>query len=355
MRKDKNEVIVAKFGGTSVADHKAFQQVKIIAESDSRRRLIVVSAPGKRFVNDEKLTDLLLAVYRRAVTRKDGKDRLFGEIFKAFARFFCIKEKLSLKTDVKAEIVKIIGNFDRGEDYFASRGEYICAKMMAEFLGYAFVDAADIIGVSEDGKGFVKRKIPSGRIVVPGFYGERGGRIKLLERGGSDVTGALLSSSVGAVVYENRTDTDGVYTANPKEFFNALKFEFLSYAQLEKIVAEGAGVVSPSAVEVVKKSKTPMRVLSTFDAAAKGTLVSEKCADNELIGVFLKKTAYPSGGDALTVLLKKAKKRYLYELGYKLKSENIKITAMYLSGGDRLNIVCNDGKKAANIVLDYFR
>ena len=190
---------VVKFGGSSLADSNQFKKVKAIIDADSSRRIVVVSALGKRNKQDYKITDLL---YLTGAHLKYGVDA--NSVFNIIKeRYFEVKQDLNLDTNLDEEFNKIENEFSKNidEDYLVSRGEYLAAKLMASFLGYTFVDAKDLIFFDYDGninefKTYdalqeVLKKFE--KIVVPGFYGSYpDGKIHLLSRGGSDVTGSIL-------------------------------------------------------------------------------------------------------------------------------------------------------------------
>ena len=217
------EIKVAKFGGTSLADAVQIAKVKKIIEADPARRYIVPSAPGKSDRYQIKVTDLL---YGLESAIEQGEDyRPFYD--KIFARFTDIKRDLGLSVNIEARLEEILANLldGAGADYAASRGEYLNGMLIADYLGYAFVDAAEVILFDKRGKYDEKRteKVLSERLrgleraVIPGFYGSMpNGSIKTFSRGGSDVTGAIVSAAVRADLYENWTDVSGFYMVDPR-------------------------------------------------------------------------------------------------------------------------------------------
>ena len=273
----EKEQKVCKFGGTSLASAKTFEKVRSIVRSDGGRVCIVVSAPGKRFKKDEKVTDLLYSLYRRARFGAVAE----GDIDFAFGRFFCLKEKLGLKLDLRCELNVIKSELDLGEDRLVSRGEYLSAKMFAEYLNYDFVDAADIFVFDDSGalnyekteKNAVKLK--GKRVVVPGFYGAyEDGRIKLFSRGGSDVSGAILAAALGYGIYENFTDVSGVCPVDPRLDENAKPYPRLTYDELDEILSSGACVLNRGAIPPLKKSGVKLVIKNTFRPEDQGTLVT---------------------------------------------------------------------------------
>ena len=215
-------IVVAKFGGTSVADAAQFRKISEIVRSNPERRFIVVSAPGKRFSADRKVTDLLLDCYEKAVR---------GESFSAELRLIRLRFKeitdgldLRFPLDEELHILEKSLKTDPQRDYTASRGEYLTARIMAAYLGYTFVDPAWCICFDEDGQlnsAMTSRTmqaslLPLSHAVIAGFYGaDMTGRIHTFERGGSDITGSLAACAINADLYENWTDVSGLYAADP--------------------------------------------------------------------------------------------------------------------------------------------
>ena len=215
-------VIVAKFGGTSVANAAQLRKISTIIRSNPERRFIVVSAPGKRFPEDIKVTDLLLNCYEKAIAGDSFKDELeqirlrYREIIEGLQMVFPLNEEIGILEH------SLMTEPDR--DYTASRGEYLTAKIMAQYLGFTFVDPAWCVCFDEDGQlnsAMTSRTmraslLPLNRAVIAGFYGaDMNGRIRTFERGGSDITGSLAACAVSADLYENWTDVSGLYAANP--------------------------------------------------------------------------------------------------------------------------------------------
>ena len=214
---------VAKFGGSSVAGAEQFEKVKNIIEADPSRRVVVVSAAGKRSADDHKLTDLLYLCHAH-LTYGVSCDEIMLAVEQRFAE---IRAQLGLRFDVEGETEKLRARLSRdmSVDELVSRGEYFTSRLMAEYLGFRFVDAADCIFFGFDGqidrdrtdKAIAAALAQNGRIVIPGFYGKLPtGKIKVMSRGGSDITGALAAVAVGADVYENWTDVSGILMADPR-------------------------------------------------------------------------------------------------------------------------------------------
>ncbi|MDR3263356.1 MAG: aspartate kinase [Clostridiales bacterium] len=275
-----SQIKVCKFGGTSMADAAAIKNVENIIRADSSRSYIVVSAPGKRFKDDDKVTDLLYAAFE---ARGDGVK--FGEIFgKIKLRFDGIINSLGIVYDLKniySEIEKEI-KLSSTPDYAASRGEYLSALVLAKYLGFAFADTKDIIKFNSKkvfdmeltdtlaGNALRGKKYT----VIPGFYGsDPDGRITTFSRGGSDITGSIISSAVGADIYENWTDVDGFLTADPRVVKNPELIDVLSYKELRELSYMGASVLHHEAIFPVKKAGIPINVKNTFDKEKIGTMI----------------------------------------------------------------------------------
>lgn len=273
-------IIVAKFGGTSVADAGQFRKIRDIVTSDSDRRFIVVSAPGKRFSEDRKVTDLLLDCYEKA---KDGLS-FEEELEQIRMRFQVIIDGLGLEFPLEEEI-KALDESLRTEpmkDYTASRGEYLTAKIMAEYLGFTFVDPAWCICFDEDGQlnGPMTSRtmraslLPLKRAVIAGFYGaDMNGTIHTFERGGSDITGSLAACAVKADLYENWTDVSGLYAADPRVVSNPETVSFMSYRELRTLSYMGASVLHSDAVLSASQMEIPINIRNTNKPEDAGTMV----------------------------------------------------------------------------------
>jgi len=255
---------VTKFGGSSLADAGQFEKVKHILSLDEERVYVVPSAPGKRFPEDEKVTDLLYRCHRMAQAGED-----YQETFdKIAARYMDIAEELGLKVDVGAQLDEINEKIAGGAsaDYTASRGEYLNGMLLADYLGYEFLDAAE--GIFFDEKGMYDadktQKILSEKLakmpkaVVPGFYGSKpDGSIHTFTRGGSDVSGAIVAQAAHADIYENWTDVSGFLMADPRIVKEPLKIESLTYAELRELSYMGASVLHADSVFPVHRQAFP--------------------------------------------------------------------------------------------------
>ena len=267
---------VCKFGGTSVSSVDSIKRVAEIINSDSDRRYIIVSAPGKRWAGDDKITDMLYAL-----ADADGEE--FNEVFKKLRdRFSSLVQDLCLHLDVGREFDDLAGKIREGvsKDFVASRGEYLSAKMIAELLGARFVDAKDLVkfeGIALDFDGTIaniKRSLGGERAVIPGFYGSReDGEIKTFSRGGSDITGALVACAVNADMYENWTDVDGVYSADPRKDAGARLIERMTYKEMYDLARQGANVLHEDAVYPAERAHVPINIKNTFNPSAHGTII----------------------------------------------------------------------------------
>lgn len=279
---------VVKFGGTSMATADTIGQVVSIVNADKERRIVVVSAPGKRFKSDTKVTDLLYKAY--AEKKEKGKvGAAFSEIR---TRFTELVKELGLNFDITPYLDKVEEGINASDspDYAASRGEYLSAVVTSEKLGFEFVDAADIIRFKDgvyDAEGtaeLMKKIFPLKKnIVVPGFYGsEADGKIVTFSRGGSDVTGAIMAAFAGASIYENWTDVSGFMTADPRIVENPVAMKELSYEELRELSYMGASVLHPESIFPVKVAGIPINIRNTFAPDDAGTMiVKDRSDDNE--------------------------------------------------------------------------
>lgn len=272
--------IAVKFGGTSLADALQFQKVKRILDEDPARRYIVVSAPGKRYADDIKVTDLLIACWERA---HDGHD-FAAELNTIRDRFAGIVEGLGICFDLDKEIQKIAACLAAApyRDYALSRGEYLNGKIMAAYLQLPFIDPAFYIHFDEFGAldeektntDLAGALEPLDGAVIAGFYGSLpSGAIKTFSRGGSDVTGAIVARAVGAECYENWTDVSGMLAADPKIIPEARKVEFISYRELRILSYMGASVLHTDAVRPVRSDGIPINIRNTNCPEDPGTLI----------------------------------------------------------------------------------
>ena len=272
--------MVSKFGGTSLSEGGQFNKVKSIVSSGKNRSCIVVSAPGKRFKGDLKVTDLLSEIHR---LKESGEsyERLLSQIQNRYQEIFC---QLKISKDIGSEIhnvfKEIYNSSDR--DFILSRGEYLNALIMAKSLGYILVDAKDIIFFKENGildekrtdQAIKSRLSSKEKVIVPGFYGSNScGGVKTFARGGSDITGALIARGIGADVYENWTDVSGVMTADPNVERSAKTIPYLSYKELRRITQEGAQVYHPDAIPPVESMSIALHIRNTNNPKESGTII----------------------------------------------------------------------------------
>ena len=272
---------VAKFGGSSVADGIQLRKIKEIIEADSDRKYIVVSAPGKRFDGDNKITDLLYLCGTH-MEHNLPYDQLFQVVTD---RFTAVKVNLGVDVDIDAEFAVIRENMRKGcsADYLASRGEYLNALLVAAFLGYDFVDTAGLIKF--DGKGrllleetdeALRAELASHeRAVIPGFYGTNAetGRVRTFSRGGSDITGALVARAVKADIYENWTDVSGLLMADPAIVKDPLTVPVITYKELREMAYMGAAVMHEDAIRPAARVEVPINIRNTNRPADNGTMI----------------------------------------------------------------------------------
>ncbi len=271
---------VAKFGGSSVAGAEQFKKVRAIIEADPARRVVVTSAAGKRSSGDHKLTDLLYLCHAH-ITYGVSCDDIVGTIRGRFAE---IRDELGLKYDVEGDFDRLLPrlNRDMGVDELVSRGEYFTSRLMAEYLGYTFVDAADCVFFRLDGQLDREKTYAAiaaalqahDRILIPGFYGSLpSGKIKVMTRGGSDITGALAAAAVSADVYENWTDVSGILMADPKIVRDPAPISRITYAELQELAFMGASVLHEDSIAPVRERGIPLNIRNTNRPGDPGTMI----------------------------------------------------------------------------------
>ncbi len=273
---------VVKFGGSSLASAAQFEKVGEIIRSDEGRKYVVPSAPGKRFSEDTKVTDMLYACYNAA---EEGK--VYSDIMARIKeRYNEIINGLGLSLSLDEEFDKISKNFaaKAGKDYAASRGEYLNGIIMANYLGYEFIDSAEVILFNEDGtfnseetdKVLSAKLAGIERAVIPGFYGAfADGRIKTFSRGGSDVTGSIVARASKADVYENWTDVSGFLIADPRVIKNPEGIDTITYRELRELSYMGATVLHEDAIFPVRKAGIPVNIKNTNRPDDEGTWIVE--------------------------------------------------------------------------------
>ncbi len=272
---------VTKFGGSSVADAIQIGKIKDIIESDADRKFVVVSAPGKRFDQDSKITDLLYS----CMMHKEHNlpyDQLFQVICD---RFKAVELNLEVDAGLNEEFDIIRDAIEKGttEDYIASRGEFLNAKLIAQYLGMDFIDAAGLVQFDEKGR-FLEEETNQAlseelakheKALMPGFYGAKpDGSIKTFSRGGSDITGALVARAIGADVYENWTDVSGFLVADPRIVENPKPIETISYKELRELSYMGASVLHEDAIYPARVANIPINIRNTNIPEDKGTMIT---------------------------------------------------------------------------------
>ncbi len=292
-------MITVKFGGSSLADATQIQKAAQIVKSNPDRRYVVVSAPGKRFSKDEKITDLLYDCYE-AASQKESYEQSFQKIKD---RFTSIIAELGISFDLETEMNQIRTNLDTNpqKEYIASRGEYLNAKIMSEVLGFPFIDAKDHILFDENHKfieqetydtfGKILTSMPNA--VIPGFYGTTpDGNIATFTRGGSDVTGAIVARCVNTDLYENWTDVNGFQVADPRILKDSKRIEWISYRELRELSYMGASVLHEDAVFPIRSVGIPLNIRNTNEPDNPGTMISNtsrSVRSNILAGIAGKK------------------------------------------------------------------
>lgn len=273
---------VLKFGGTSMADAAQYRKIADIVHADPARRVVVVSAAGKRTHDDNKITDLLYLCHAHLQYGVSYED-IFNKIRE---RYCTIRDELGLKTELESEFDALHQKMESGIscEELVSRGEYFSARLMADFLGYAFIDATRWLYFRYDGtvdqeKSYAALRdiLGDGCAVIPGFYGVMpDGKIRTLTRGGSDITGALAAAALNAEVYENWTDVSGILMADPRIVDHPKTIERATYSELRQLSYSGAQVLHEMTVFPVREKNIPLNIRNTNDPANPGTLISDE-------------------------------------------------------------------------------
>ena len=271
---------VVKFGGSSLADAGQFRKVADIILSDPERRYVVASAPGKRFKEDIKVTDMLYACYEKAAKGED-----FEADFSAIEkRYNDIISELGVSLSLEKDFKRIKDSFEHmaGRDYAASRGEYLNSKVLAAYLKFDFIDPAGYIKFKENGTFDLDTTImllrprltESEHAVVPGFYGSMpNDTIKTFSRGGSDVTGSIVARAVNAKIYENWTDVSGFLICDPRIIDNPAPITTITYQELRELSYMGAGVLHEDAIFPVRTAGIPINIRNTNKPEDRGTMI----------------------------------------------------------------------------------
>lgn len=359
-----SEVIVAKFGGSSLADSSQFKKVKSIVLSEEKRRYVVPSAPGKRHNKDHKITDLLYLCQKHA-----EQNLPFEEVYKIIEkRYTDICEELALDIDIHEVMRNIQNDIAAGAsaDYTASRGEYLNGIILASFLNYEFIDAAELIVFRKDGqfdaettqKKVQTRLASVPRAVIPGFYGAmENGEVKTFSRGGSDVTGSIIARGVEATLYENWTDVSGFLMADPRIVENPRNIEKITYKELRELSYMGASVLHEEAIFPVKKAGIPINIKNTNAPQDSGTLII-----NDLSPVNYTGTITGIAGKkgftviALEKMLMNSERGFLRKLLSILETNDISVEHMP-SGIDSVSLVIADSElgNRAEKIMDEIR
>ena len=290
------EMKVVKFGGSSLADANQFRRVAAIVKADPARRYVVASAPGKRFKDDDKVTDMLYHCYELV---RQGKD--IGEYYsKICDRYNSIIEELGLDFNISGELDYIRNAIEHysGRDFAASRGEYLNSLILAKYLKFDFIDAESVIFFRENGtfdeektNTVMREELKKHQYaVIPGFYGVMpNGTIKTFSRGGSDITGSIVARAAEAELYENWTDVSGCLMADPRIVDNPLPIKTITYRELRELSYMGASVLHEDAIFPVRYAGIPINIRNTNDPAAPGTMIvsatSEYDAEHIITGV----------------------------------------------------------------------
>lgn len=290
---------VVKFGGSSLASAEQFRKVANIINSDSDRRYVVPSAPGKRFSADTKVTDMLYECYGAA-----SKGQKYDHLLQAIKdRYNEIIKELDLKVSLDKEFDTMEACFvgKAGRDYAASRGEYLNGILLASYLGYEFVDAAEVVFFDDKGvfDAATTNKVMAERLsglknaVIPGFYGSMpNDTIKTFSRGGSDVTGSIVAAAVKADLYENWTDVSGFLVTDPRIVENPEVINTITYKELRELAYMGASVLHEDAIFPVRKEGIPINIKNTNHPEDPGTMIVEstsKKSDYTITGIAGKK------------------------------------------------------------------
>ena len=274
---------VVKFGGSSMADAGQYRKIRDILQADPERKVVVVSAAGKRNKDDHKITDLLYLCHAHTQYGVDCS----GIFEMISSRYLQIRDDLGIELDLETEFADFKRRIDKKElnaDEIASRGEYFSAKLMAAYLGFQFIDSADWVKFNFDGtvdqdstyEALQSQVVQGIGAVIPGFYGLMpDGHIRTFSRGGSDITGALAAAALDADVYENWTDVSGILMADPRLVDNPMAIPQVTYDELRELSYSGASVLHEDAIFPVREKNIPLNIRNTNDPEAPGTMIQE--------------------------------------------------------------------------------
>lgn len=277
---------VVKFGGSSLADAEHFKQVAEIIKSDSERRYVIPSAPGKRFKEDTKVTDMLYACYD-LIRAKADIEVINAQYASIVKRYTSIINELGLDFDMSGEFeyVKNAMLHSAGRDYVASRGEYLNGIVLAKYLGFNFIDAENVIFFNDDGSfdqdktnEVLKKELSMyENAVIPGFYGcMPNGTIKTFSRGGSDITGSIVARAADADLYENWTDVSGFMMTDPRIVNSPRAMDTITYRELRELAYMGATVLHEDAIFPVRYAGIPINIKNTNKPEDRGTMIVAK-------------------------------------------------------------------------------
>ena len=347
---------VLKFGGSSMADAHQFAKVKAIVDSDPSRRVVVVSAAGKRSRDDHKLTDLLYLCHAH-LQYGVSCDGIFDMVR---SRYLEIRDELGLSTPLEAEFDALRAKMDKGisADELVSRGEYFAARLMADYLGYDFLDSTCWLRFRLDGAvdqpasyEALRRTASGRRVVIPGFYGAMpDGSVKTFTRGGSDITGALAAAALGADVYENWTDVSGILMADPRIVSDPEPIRRVTYSELRELSYIGAQVLHEGTIFPVREKNIPLNIRNTNAPDHPGTMIMESIGDEMDEGGFITGIAGKKGFSIITI----AKTGMSSEPGSLLKILNVlakhEVNVEYLpSGIDNVSLVVSSDKVSRSL------
>jgi aspartate kinase len=342
-------VKVAKFGGTSVADAIQITKLGEIVKRDKDIRYVVVSAPGKRFEEDSKITDILYSC-KTHMEHHLPYEQLF-QVVKD--RFSSMEANLKIQTNLSKDLDDIFDHMRQGAsaDYVASRGEYLNAKLIADYLGYDFVDAEGIIMFDDKGKFLeeatnkaVKEMLKQHKnAVIPGFYGSKpDGSIKTFSRGGSDITGSIVARAINADIYENWTDVSGFLVADPRIVRDPKPISEISYKELRELSYMGASVLHEDAIYPVRHSSIPIKIRNTNAPDDPGTLITDNPSEESRKRIV---TGIAGSKDFTVIALYKnrmhSEKGFLRRMTGILEDFNIPIEHMP-TGIDTISVVLDD-------------
>ncbi|WP_320128090.1 aspartate kinase [uncultured Sphaerochaeta sp.] len=290
-------MIVCKFGGSSVADAEQIRKVKSIVDANTDRQVVVVSAPGRRNKDDEKVTDMLYAC--NALVQQGLSCReLFKKVSSRYTDILTALEMDKKPFIPVLEEVRQMIDAGHGAEYAASRGEYLSARLIATYFGWTFLDGDPVIVINHDGtvneatwENLRQAIKPGQKYIVPGFYGsDTEGKVKTFSRGGSDITGAILSRAVMASLYENWTDVSGVFSVDPRLVSDAKVIPTMSYREVRELAGVGAGVFHEEAIAPIVSAGIPINVKNTNAPLDRGTMIvpSREIDGHPLVGISAK-------------------------------------------------------------------